>query len=362
MAVVLGAAACGNVGSVASAKAGRVRTLLDNVVRTGSDESVLTGLAVSPDGTVYLGVVDQPGYRDEKRGRILELRPGRPPKIILRENDRAIRDLSLDTKFLAVGKDGELLVVAYGDSRVKIVTRSRRGDVRTVDGPRFDDDTAGFVFDVTALAANPGTGDVYIADSCRIGRLDTGGRFEVILGTQTGVRCGTPEMRTVPDVIQEIFGVEGLAVDPGSGALYFGTEYPSRVMRLDGNAVTVLAGRQIERATGGDSGFYGDGGPAREARLDSPGRMAFDVATSDLYFNDNANKRIRRIDRSGTITTVLGDGTWRGPFEGAPTDVSVDAAQMGLDSRGRIYATARHQHYTGEPYARRLVVASIRPS
>jgi sugar lactone lactonase YvrE len=58
---------------------------------------------------------------------------------------------------------------------------------------------------------------------------------------------------------------------------------------------------------GSDGGFGGDGGPAVEARLDSPEALAVDQ-DGNLYISDAWNFRIRKVDTSGTITTVAGKG------------------------------------------------------
>ena len=56
-----------------------------------------------------------------------------------------------------------------------------------------------------------------------------------------------------------------------------------------------------------NGGFSGDGGPARAAALSCVASVAFDGA-GNLFFADNTNNRVRRIDRSGIITTVAGSG------------------------------------------------------
>lgn len=57
----------------------------------------------------------------------------------------------------------------------------------------------------------------------------------------------------------------------------------------------------------GTPGFSGDGGPAVEAQLDSPSAVAVD-ASGNLYLADVRNNRIRRVDSSGIISTVAGNG------------------------------------------------------
>lgn len=59
---------------------------------------------------------------------------------------------------------------------------------------------------------------------------------------------------------------------------------------------------------GGTSGFSGDGGPATSARLRAPRTMAADSA-GNLYITDTENNRVRKVDPTGTITTIAGTGT-----------------------------------------------------
>ena len=64
-------------------------------------------------------------------------------------------------------------------------------------------------------------------------------------------------------------------------------------------------------------GEIGDNGRAVQARLDSPRGVAADGAGS-LYIADSDNDRIRRVDPSGTITTVAGTGETGFSGDGGP--------------------------------------------
>ena len=55
----------------------------------------------------------------------------------------------------------------------------------------------------------------------------------------------------------------------------------------------------------------GDGGPATEAQLNYPAGVAVDGA-GNLYIVDSGNNRIRKVDSSGTITTIAGFGNSSG--------------------------------------------------
>jgi sugar lactone lactonase YvrE len=91
-------------------------------------------------------------------------------------------------------------------------------------------------------------------------------------------------------------------------------------------AISILAGTGIQ-------GYAGDEGPAAGAELNYPVGVAVD-ADGDLFIADTANNRIRKVDRTGVITTVAGNGAQGyagdgGPAIGAelnqPTDVAVDS-------------------------------------
>jgi hypothetical protein len=80
-------------------------------------------------------------------------------------------------------------------------------------------------------------------------------------------------------------------------------------------------------------GYSGDGGAAINARLYSPERVAVD-SHGNLFIADNQNQRIRKVDASGIITTVAGNGSVGYSGDGSaatnariryPTGVAVDA-------------------------------------
>jgi sugar lactone lactonase YvrE len=66
-----------------------------------------------------------------------------------------------------------------------------------------------------------------------------------------------------------------------------------------GGTLTTVAGN-------GTAGFSGDGGPAPEGRLAFPADVT--VGGGAVLIADHANHRVRRIDDSGTLTTLAGDG------------------------------------------------------
>ena len=85
-------------------------------------------------------------------------------------------------------------------------------------------------------------------------------------------------------------------------------------------------------AGNGTSSFPGSGGAATNAKLNNPFGLALDV-TGNLYFADESNQRIRKVDLNGIITTVAGNGSIGSSGDGGaatnasfwnPMDVTVD--------------------------------------
>ncbi|HEX5228984.1 MAG TPA: hypothetical protein VFW44_14800 [Bryobacteraceae bacterium] len=107
------------------------------------------------------------------------------------------------------------------------------------------------------------------------------------------VRSGVP----AEDV--QLNGAHGLTHDP-AGNLVFAEGHVIRRINPDGTIQTI--------AGTGFSGFSGDGGPATKALLSGPAIPQYD-SKGNLYFIDGGT-RIRRIDPSGVITTVIGTGIW----------------------------------------------------
>ena len=62
--------------------------------------------------------------------------------------------------------------------------------------------------------------------------------------------------------------------------------------------------------TGGSAGWSGDGGPATQAQLNKPVRVALDKA-GNVYITDYTNSSVRRVNiANGTIDTVAGRGSF----------------------------------------------------
>lgn len=94
----------------------------------------------------------------------------------------------------------------------------------------------------------------------------------------------------------------GLVLD-AEGRLYIADKlnHRIRVVDFEANTIETLAGT-------GQAGFSGDGGPATEAKINTPRKLTIGP-DGRLYFGDELNHRIRAVDLdTGIITTVAGTG------------------------------------------------------
>ncbi|CAB1081078.1 odd Oz/ten-m homolog 4 [Olavius algarvensis Delta 1 endosymbiont] len=119
-----------------------------------------------------------------------------------------------------------------------------------------------------------------------------------------------------------------------AGNIYIadGGNHRIRMVDTDG-IITTVAGS-------GESGYSGDGGPAIAAQLHYPSRVDVDN-DGNLYIVDRSNRRIRKVDNNGIITTVAGSGLGgkETSGEGGPAVAANLANPLGLavDAEGNIY-------------------------
>jgi DNA-binding beta-propeller fold protein YncE len=133
------------------------------------------------------------------------------------------------------------------------------------------------------------------------------------------------------------FGVE----NGPAGALYITTVGSHRVLRLDRKSgqITSVAGT-------GRKGYSGDGGPATKATLNEPYEVRFD-SQGNLLILEMVNHVLRKVDaKSGTITTLAGDGVAgdRGDGGPAPEARFRHPHSIQLDEKDNVYVSDLENH------------------
>jgi|GEM_PF-1074303 len=113
-----------------------------------------------------------------------------------------------------------------------------------------------------------------------------------------------------------------------AGNVYIMSEGRIRKTDISGN-ITTIAGT-------GAIGFSGDGGAATSAEIYSNGDIATDAA-GNVYITDPTNNRVRKINTSGIITTIAGGGA--STANGVSATTVALSAPLGIttDAAGNIY-------------------------
>jgi sugar lactone lactonase YvrE len=133
-------------------------------------------------------------------------------------------------------------------------------------------------------------------------------------------------------------GPTGLYLDGSAGVLYV-ADTGNDVIR----AIDVSAGSATTYAgTPRTFGFAGDGSAATAALLFAPQAIT-KCGDGDVFIADTGNNRVRRIAAAtGTISTVLGDGSVSSSGQGSPASSFPVEAPLGLacDATGNLFVTS----------------------
>ena len=246
---------------------------------------------------------------------------------------------------VAVDSSGNLFIADWSNGRIRKVDTS--GTISTVAG----DGTFGFGGDggpatsaqlsfPTGVAVDS-SGNLFIADTAnhRIRKVDTSGTISTVAGNGTAGFSGDGG----PATSAKLNFPFGVAVD-SSGNLFIADHFNHRVRKVDtsGNIDTVAGTGATGPFAGG---FSDDGGPATSAALNLPDGVAVD-SSGNLFIADSINNRIRKVDTSGNISTVAGDGTQGFSGDGGPATSAQLFFPTGvaLDSSGNLFIADLNNH------------------
>ncbi len=142
-----------------------------------------------------------------------------------------------------------------------------------------------------------GSGSIYLPDihNSKIKKISPQGIIATFAGNGTAGFSGDGGAA----VSAQLSGPGGVTVD-GDGNVYI-IDGATRIRKINtAGIINTIAGN-------GTLGYSGDGGSALDATLNCPSGLAVDK-NGNLYIADGANNVIRKIDVSGIITTVAGNG------------------------------------------------------
>ena len=213
---------------------------------------------------------------------------------------------------VAFDASGNMFIADAGNNEVRKVTPA--GVISVFAGTG----TAGYTGDggaatsaklnTPASLAFDSLGDLFIADSGNkvIRKVTPAGIISTFAGNGTNGYSGDGGQATSA----ELNTPSGVAFD-SSGDLFI-ADTGNKVIREvnTSGVISTFAGN-------GTIGYSGDGGLATAAELNGPQSVAFD-ASGNLYIADSGNEVIRKVTRSGIITTFAGNGTTGYSGNGGP--------------------------------------------
>ena len=308
----------------------------DGLAATNASLNGPYGVAVDATGDLF--IADSLNHRIRKvdgKGIITTVTgDGRPG--FSGDNGPATGAMLSDPSDVAVDSFGDIFIADNYNQRIREVDLN--GIITTVagNGSQAYSDGGGAAINASLNypcgVAVDAVGNLFIADSFNgsVRKVDVHG----VISTFAGNGEGGPPFGTGDGGLATSANLEqptGVAVD-ASGNLFIADRMVRCIRKVSTNGViTTVAG-------GGSYLTLGDGGPATSASLRAPFDVAVDSA-GNLFIADTRNNRIRKVDASGLITTVAGDGLEGDTGDGgAATNASLSGPTgVIVDSSGNLF-------------------------
>ena len=176
-----------------------------------------------------------------------------------------------------------------------------------------------------------GSGNIYIADEDdtrnKIRKVNINGIINTIAGNGSAGFGGDGSLA----INASLNCPSGIALD-GAGNIYIADWFNNRVRKVNRSGIiSTIAGD-------GSAGYAGDGGLAVFASLNYPTGVAVDGA-GNVYIADCNNNRIRKVNSSGIISTIAGDGNIGNGGDGGLATIAniVSPSGVAIDGVGNVY-------------------------
>jgi len=248
----------------------------------------------------------------------------------------AIKSTLNQPQGLALDSAGNVYIADTNNNRVCKVTtdgmlHNFAGNGTAASGGDGGPATAAQLNNPTSLAVDS-QGNVYIAEANHIRKVTAS---NLIITTIAG---GGNSLSDVQPGLNAKLGLTlGLAVDAHDNLLVADGSsdririvYPNGTLAFNPGTIQTVAG--ISES----AGFSGDNGPATSAQLNFPVAVSVDAA-GNIYIADKVNDRIRKVDSTLTITTVVGRSHFGGDGGNATNALLHLPEQAIMDSAGNLY-------------------------
>ncbi len=171
-------------------------------------------------------------------------------------------------------------------------------------------------------------GNLFIADGGNhvVRKVSPSGVISTVAGVGTSGYSGDGG----PAISAQLWLPTSVAMDT-SGNLYILDYIASIVRKVNKQGIiSTIAGN-------GTTGYSGDGGAAILAQLNNPTGLAIDEA-GNIYIADKENKVVRKVNASGMISTVAGNGSPGYTGDGGPaTAAQLTPYAVATDHAGNLY-------------------------
>ena len=242
---------------------------------------------------------------------------------------------------LAVDGSGNLYIADENNQRIRKVSG---GNITTFAGNGLrgyagdGQASSTWEFNVPNAVALDKSGNLFIVDSGNyVVRKVAGSNISTVAGNQlTGSTTnGGYGGDNGPATMAQLSFCSGVAVD-GNGNIFISDTKNNRIRKVDSSGNISTVVDGI-----GAVGSSGDGGQGFLAHINNPGGLAVDAA-GNLYIADTGNNRIRKLAPNGIITTVAGGGRFgAGGFSGdggQATAAQLNQPQgVAVDAAGNLY-------------------------
>lgn len=312
----------------------------ENIPATNAQLFNPYGVSCDPNGNIFIAEVNNQRIRKVNLSNLITTVAGNGNGGYSGDGGLAINAEIANARGVDAGTNGNFFIADYSNNVIRMVDQFGIITTFAGDGSLGSGGDGGLAINAQLngpyAAVTDANGNTYIAEmgGSRIRMVNPQGIISTIAGTVNAGYNGDG----IPASTAWLLAPSALAID-NVGNLYIADYGNDRIRKINqAGIISTVAGNGI-------SGFSGDGGPATSAKLYRPRGVAVD-AVGNIYICDRLNQRIRRVDPSGIISTLAGNGlTGFGGDGGNSTNaVLSNPTKITVDQYGDVYFCDNANH------------------